>query len=219
MRTPGERAEGRRRTVAWDRVTGELVVGKRRTVLTCAPGDNECVLRTYLTLVAEQRNMSVSPRIVLRHDDIDVLAELLDLDDADLVSRLERLLQLSATDASDLHRRLRRRKFAAALGVGLLAAVPTAGAAMAEAAGAHGVGFADTASTTTSTATTMTTAATADPAPEPPAADPAPTEAAEPEVEIGWTVTYERDPDFVAPDGVDIGDAMRIERDAPPTDG
>jgi hypothetical protein len=52
---------------------------------------------------------------------------------------------------------------------------------------------------------------------EPQAADPG--SPAAPEVEIGDAVTYERDPDYVPPEGVEIGDALVIERDAPPPDG
>ncbi len=235
MRTDGTAATRAiaRRTVSWDQATSELVVGDRRTHLACPPGDNECLLRTYLSLVAEQRNVAVDRSIVLRGDDVAVLAELLDLDDAALQSRLRRLLRLSEPAAADLHHRLlRQRLTAAAVGVGLLAAVPGSQAVASEStpvtAPTAAVVVADepapvpTALTIVvpepATTAPPTTAASA----PPPVAASAPTTAApepEPDTDVGYSVRYERDPSYVPPEGVDIGDAMFIERDPPPPGG
>jgi hypothetical protein len=229
------RTEIERREVAWDAATATLTVGGRSTVVTCDPGDNECLLRTYLGLVAEQRDVTLGRGAHLRRDDVAVLAELLDLDDVDLEARLRRILHLSSRDAADLHRRLRRHRVAAAaVGVGLLATVP-AGRALAIAADGT-----QTSGTPTSVAVVevdpvspdaldhpitvtfapadvevleplVAVAETPAPAPDPePALEPEP----EGEAEVGYSVTYERDPSYVPPEGVDIGDSMLIERDA-----
>lgn len=164
-----------RRSISWNPDSRELVVGQRRAVLACGPGDNECVLRTYLSLVAEQRDVVLGRGMPLRADDVAVLAELLDLDDSALEARLQRILRLSSEEASSLRSKLLRHRLAAgAVGVGLAAAA------------SFGVAQAVAAQT-----------------------------APDSTVDIGYTVRYERDPDFVAPEGVDIGDAMVLERDAP----
>lgn len=119
--------------MSWDPESGELVVGNRRTTIPAAVVDNEQLLRTYLELVAEQRRVALTSDLVLRGDDIAVLAELLDLDDVALAGHLQRLLRLSERAAAALHRRLRRRKAAAAVGMSLLAAAPV-GAVMSVAA-------------------------------------------------------------------------------------
>jgi hypothetical protein len=224
------RTDIQRREVAFDAATGTLVVGARTVVVE--PGDNERLLRTYLGLVAEQRDVTLSKGVVLRRDDIAVLADLLDLDDEDLETRLQRILHLSAAEAADLTGRLRRHRVAvAAVGVGLLAGVPAVGTAL---AGADEADRPVTVPTPTTVAVVQVDPVAPDaldravvvevPAPvaaEQPAPGPAPQPAPEPEPEpevepeIGYSVTYERDPSFVAPDGVDIGDSMVIERELP----
>jgi hypothetical protein len=216
-----------RRQVAYDARTGTLIVGDRTTVLTCDPGDNEALLRTYLGLVAEQREVVLGRGVHLRRSDIAVLAELLDLEDADLEARLQRILRLSGTEAAALHRRLlRQRVVAAAMGVGLLASVPTIGPAGAEEDpdAAWGRPVHATLGVSHETmdrhlrivapfvADDVDKSASA-PAPAP-ATDPAPE--VEAEAEVDYSVRYERDPNFVPPEGVDIADAMIIERDPPP---
>lgn len=244
-----------RRAVAWDPTEGVLTVGERSVTLTCAPGDNECILRTYLHLVADQRDVALDRSVVLRRDDVQVLAELLDLDDVRLEQQLGAILRLSGGDAKALRRDLlRHRLTAAAVGVGLLAAVPLAGAAAADDTPAFAdpdpaiciVASPDSLDRAIEVDVEPSPAvppATADPEPLAPAApvvaelpvdavpapepvtpavaepeadpDPAPPPAPEVATEIGWTVTYERDPDFVPPEGVEIGDAMVLERDLP----
>lgn len=228
------RSDITRRQVAFDAASGTLTVGGRTTVVDCDPSDNECLLRTYLDLVADQRSVPLGRSIHLRRDDIAVLAELLDLDDDDLEARLQRILHLSEADAADLHRRLlRHRVAAAAVGVGLLAAVPV-GSVMAGAT-EHGgdddpaievqlapdrldgpvVVEADDQRDPFVPAPAAKVTPPPQPEPqvttEPPQPEPEP----EPEVSVGYSVTYERDPNFVPEEGVDIGTSMVIERDAP----
>jgi hypothetical protein len=225
MHTSGAIGSGsaERRTVSYDSTSGTLVVGARSVKVHCAPGDNECLLRTYLDLVADQRDVRLDTAVHLRRDDITVLAQLLDLDDDSLEFRLRRLLRLSEREAAALARRLRRNRVALALGLGVLTAVPTVEAlvgadqAVASPDSADAVAEAST-TTTVSTSTTAapTTVTVAVAAPEPEATVADASEPAPAPVDVGYAVRYERDPEFVPPPGVDIGDAMFIERDAPP---
>lgn len=230
-----------RRSVSWDPAVGVLTVGERSVTLTCETGDNECILRTYLHLVADQRDVALDRSVVLRRDDVLVLAELLDLDDVRLEQRLASILRLSGAEATALRRDLLRQRLTyAALGVGLVAGVPFAGAAAADDAPAPTAPATraevvevlaspdstdrpiDVAAAPTTVAVTVEATPPARAVTDPPAvAASAPTPAAPPvadppvETEIGYSVTYERDPDFVPPEGVEIGDAMVIERDLP----
>jgi hypothetical protein len=208
--------------VSYDPATATLAVGARRVVVTCDPADNECLLRTYLELVAAQRGVVVGSSVHLRRDDVLALARLLDLDDDELESRLQRLLRLSENEASALARRLRRNAVAAALGLGIITAVPaieglaTADRAVASPPPAAAVEQEATTSTTEPLPPTTVTVTVPAPVPAPETtavevSDPAPAP-----VDVGHAVRHERDPDFVAPPGVDIGDAMVIERDTPP---
>lgn len=159
--------------VAFDVEGGTLTVGEQSA--SCDNDDNDDVLRTYLQLVNEQRDIPVGTATTLRREDIAVLAELLDLEDRELEAKLITALRLSAPEASELRRQLMRQRMAfAALGLGLLSGIPLAG------------GQAQ---------------ASADPPPTPTS-----------DVEIGHAVTFERDPTFVPPPGVEIGDAMVIRR-------
>ncbi len=154
-----------------------------------------------------------------------VLAQLLDLDDDSLEIRLRRLLRLSEREAAALARRLRRNRVAARLGLGVLTAVPAVEAlvgadravASPDSAGAvaeavddddHGLDVHDGGAAPPSPSPVPA------PAPEATVADAS--EPAPAPVDVGYAVRYERDPEFVPPPGVDIGDAMFIERDAPP---
>jgi transcriptional regulator with XRE-family HTH domain len=116
-----------RRIVALDLELGLLSVGERSVVIASGEG-NESVLRQYLDLVSEQRS-NRSDSMHLRHDDLVVLAAILDLNDSDLESRLVKLVGCTPDEAFVLRRRLlRHRKVAraAALALGLLAVIPVA---------------------------------------------------------------------------------------------
>lgn len=209
-------------------------MGNRSVVLSAELGDNEQLLESYLWLVADQRAVDLDPSIVVRRDDIRVLAELLDLDDTELEQKLVKILQLSAPEAAELRRLLLRHRMAfAAAGVGLLTAVPAA-AVLAGAdeerdltrvrtieapatSAIDPVSPASPVTIETSTTTTLPPPTTSTTVPAPTTTVPPPTTAPpDPSVDIGYSVTYERDPDFVPPEGVEIGDAMVIEREPPP---
>src|ERR1700704_6466142 len=113
-----------------------LTIDGRSTVLPDSAAGNEAMLRSYLALVAEVRGTPIGSGIEVRHDDVVVLAEILDLSDADLEVHLANLLGVSAKDAAEVHRRIRRHHafaaaFAAALGsVALLSATVSGASSM-----------------------------------------------------------------------------------------
>ncbi len=115
--------------VSYDPSTGLLVVGEHQAIVERASGGdgNEVVLRTYLDLVAAARGVALGPDMPLRHDDIEILAALLDLDDGDLGARLMRMLGVDAPTARRLRGRIKRHRLvlaAASLSIGLVAAAP-----------------------------------------------------------------------------------------------
>jgi hypothetical protein len=121
-----------RREVDWNPDAGKLVVGGRIAVLD-RDVSNEAVLDTYLDLVADQRSVPRDLGITLRQDDIEVLAELLDLDDTALEADLVRLLGITAPVAIEIGKSLRRQRMqtatAALVGTGLLVGVAVLGPA------------------------------------------------------------------------------------------
>ena len=183
-------SDSARRQVTFDAASGTLTVGGRTTVVAGDLGDNERLLRIYLGLVAEQRAMPLDRAVHLRRADVATLAELLDLDHADLADDLARILRLTADEATDLHRRLLRQRLAvAAMGVGLVAAVPAAaGAAEAPAPAADSKAIVG-----------MVAAPVVEPTVE---------------VELAPAVRHERPDPATAPQepDVDIIDALTIER-------
>lgn len=89
-------------------------------------GGNEAMLGTYLTLVREQRGLRADDAVKLRHEDLAVLATVLDLDDRDLEDQLMRIMGISKPKASVLRRQLLRRRLvapAAGLAVGAVGAL------------------------------------------------------------------------------------------------
>ena len=196
-------SETARRQVTFDATSGTLTVGGRATIVTGDLGDNERLLRTYLGLVAEQRAVPIGRAVHLRRADIATLASLLDLDHVDLADDLARILQLTADEATDLHRRLLRQRLAvAAMGVGLIAAVP-AGASAAEApAPAVATAPATSKAIVTPFAAPVTVTAAA-----------VGVDDTDPEIELAPAVRHERPEPTATPEpGVDIGDALTIER-------
>jgi hypothetical protein len=189
-----------RRQVAYDASSGVLTVGGRTAVVTAELGDNERLLRTYLGLVAQQRDVVLGRAVHLRRADVTALSALLDLDDGDLEGQLANILQLSDEEAADLHRRLLRQRFAAAaIGVGIFAgasaAVPAAGAAEPKA-----VAAAEQTATVSSKAIGSPVTVHAAPL------------ASAPDVALAPAVRHEREVPPATPEGVDIGDALTIER-------
>jgi transcriptional regulator with XRE-family HTH domain len=106
------------------------VGGRTAEIVPAEDGDaNERVLDTYLNLVAEVRGVSMDRPFALRHDDIEILATLLNLDDRELDDRLARKLGVGLGAARDVRRRISRQRMvvsAASMTMGLLAMVPFA---------------------------------------------------------------------------------------------
>lgn len=208
-----------RTPVEFDPDTMTLTIGDRSTVVNHPALGNEAVLRSYLSLVADVRGTPIGSGIEIRHDDVVVLAQVLDLTDADLEKDLQRLLGVSAATAAEVGRRLRRRQAfvaaAASLTVGAVALfgaskvaaspspAPSRPAAVVATTAAP-VAEPTTTSTTAAPATTeppTTVVTTPDvpPTTQPPASD---------ETHVHPT----------GPDDVQIGDALVIERGQQPAD-
>src|SRR4051812_39041594 len=118
--------------VVWHGASRTLTVGDQTHAVPDVDGDNEELLRCYLALVREVRGLVPTERFALRQDDVEALAAILDLDDADLEARLVRMLHVSSTEAAELRRKLVARRIlgaAGALTVGLLASMPLTAAA------------------------------------------------------------------------------------------
>jgi hypothetical protein len=234
-----------RAALSFDRPNQTMTVGRRSVVMASGPEDNETILRAYLKLVSEQRGVPVGQSVLLRRRDVAVLADFLDLDDEALDRKLAAVLRLTRQEAAELRGQLLRHRVAvAAVGVGMLAAVPFAGdgAVAADAAPTHGTGTVVEASTRRdpgavevdvaldggALARMDAVVAKTPPVVVPrhewprgastaaPAMVPAPTVddavAIDDPVEIGDAARWERDPFFVPPPGVEIGDAFVIER-------
>jgi hypothetical protein len=214
--------------VEYDATARVLRVGQRQRRLPRG-ADNRAVLEGYLDLVAAQRPAPPRHRVHLRDRDIDMLAELLDLDDEALEEQLADLLDLTELEAHELGKRLRagrlRLAAAAVVGAGVLSLAPLAGSTDSSPAPPSRPVVATnhvTSEPTTPLGSDVTVAAP-EPAPPPePAA--APAAQAEPEPELGPATVIERADDGeqltyiesapapIAEDGTDIGTALVIER-------
>jgi hypothetical protein len=201
-----------RQPVVFDQASMRLSIGDKWTLVPDLTAGNEVVLRSYLALVADVRGTPIGSGIEVRHDDVVVLAEILDLSDADLELHLANLLGVSAKDAADVHRRIRRHRafavsFAAALGsVGIL--------------GAGNISAASPAPARSAVVTSLqedVTATTADPASAVIVADPT-TVPAEVPTTVATTPVTEAPVDQPSTDDVEIGDALVIERGVQPAD-
>lgn len=221
-----------RTRVSYDADTATLRLGDRTVAVVRRADDanaNSAVLRTYLGAVAASRGCLPGTPLTLRRDDIAALAEILDLDDGELETRLQRLLGLSEADAATARSRLLRRR-AASLGTVLVVGVLATGSLAAASATSS---YRDPVPTpTTSIAsepmvvvapTTTTTIALVM------TAVPGASGATDAVVPTGATGsgTAEVEPHHISPvqlpddadgDGIDIGTALVIERGTPPSD-
>ena len=77
---------------------------------TLATADNDEVLNAYVWLVRQQRSLKPGQPLLLRAEDIDVLATQLDLEDADLEARLTRITGVDHDDAVGIVRALVSRR-------------------------------------------------------------------------------------------------------------
>lgn len=210
-----------RRPMCFDPVERTLRIGDRVEVAGPALG-NDGVLQAYAALVRRARRATTDAPIAVRRSDVDLLAHALDLDDAQLTTQLARHLGVPAPHAASLGDRLRHHRVAAVtvtLAVGTLASAPLrAGAEPSPVAPLPAAAMSELAPSPATPATVAPAgeaggATVAGEAARTTAAPSAPTGAGNHiEPEIGETVVYERDPDFVPPPGVDIGDALVIER-------
>jgi hypothetical protein len=188
-----------RQPVEFDPDTMRLTIGEHSTVVSHPALGNEAVLR-----------------IEVRHDDVVVLAQVLDLTDEDLESHLARLLGVSAATAAEVGRRLRRRHAfvaaAASLTVGGLALF---GATKVAASPSPAPRPAMVVATTSSPDPTTTTSTTVAPPPTTPT-----TPASVPEAPAPTEPTASDAPHThpTGPDDVQIGDALVIVRGQQPDD-
>ena len=199
-----------RQPVEFDLDTLRLTIGEHSTIVSHPALGNEAVLRSYLSLVAEVRGTPIGSGIQIRQDDIVVLAQVLDLSDADLESDLARLLGVSSAMAAEVGRRLRRRRaFAAAAsltvgGLALLGATKVAASPAPQSPAPVPV-------VTTMPAPEMTTTVGAPEVTSTTVADLPPVTTPPP-------VTSAPHTHPTSPDDVQIGDALVIERGQQPAD-
>jgi hypothetical protein len=202
-----------RQPVEFDHETMRLTIGEHSTVVSHPALGNEAVLRSYLSLVGKVRGTPIGSGIEVRHDDVVVLAQVLDLTDADLESHLARLLGVSAATAAEVGRRLRRRHAfvatAASLTVGGLALF---GATKVAASPSPAPKPAVVVATTSSPDPTTTTSTTVAPPPTTPASVPEAPATTEP------TASDAPHTHPTGPDDVQIGDALVIVRGQQPDD-
>lgn len=195
--------------VVFDRDRMVLTIGDRSISVPDPSGGNEAVLRAYLTLVSEVRGVTIGSPVEIRHDDVVALAEMLDLEDADLERHLVELLCLSPAGAAEVHGRIRRHRALTAAatlafgGLALLGATNISSPDPSPPAPVRTAAHATVASAPAPEPSTTTTEAPA------PVASAAPVAAATPDSVI---------PPPDDPDGVEIGDALVIERGQQPDD-
>jgi transcriptional regulator with XRE-family HTH domain len=212
-----------RSPVAYHVGTGTLTVGDRTAAVVRRAGDaddNEAVLRTYVDAVARSRGCPPASGFALRRDDIVVLADLLDLDDVQLEARLVRLLGMTSAEAAVARGHLLGRRaavLAATATAGVIASFPLAAAA------SDGVSSTPPA---TASANVLVTAAPSEPASAPAApvvvvaaaAESGPNSSPPPTTAPEHTVSSVQLPNDADGDGIDIGDALVIERGNAPAD-
>jgi len=189
----------------------QLTIGDKSARVADPSLGNEAVLRSYLSLVADVRGTPIGAGIEVRQDDIAVLAEVLDLTDNELDGHLASLLGVSANEAADVHRRLRKHRAlaaAATLTVGSLALL-----------GATNVGAASPGATppaTTPGIVHMIGVTTNEPSSA--AFAPIPTAASAPTTSLTAPGAADESQSAPVDDEVQIGDALVIERGTPPDD-
>ena len=88
---------------------GQLRVAERTAALDASAPSADQVLGAYLSLVYALRNTVPGTPLVLRQDDVTVLARALRLAEPEVESRLVGLMDEPSTDVRSLHRSLRRR--------------------------------------------------------------------------------------------------------------
>jgi transcriptional regulator with XRE-family HTH domain len=112
----------RRGEVTYDPETGVMRLGAASIVLSTATRDNDGVLAAFLVLVREQRHVAPNREVAVRVDDLEALAEALDLDDDELEERLMRVVGLTRRQAAAVRAQLLRRRLTVGV-VGMLAGI------------------------------------------------------------------------------------------------
>jgi hypothetical protein len=97
------------------------------TTLPMTMRTNDDVLMAFLSLVRQERGLRPDRDVAVRTDDLDALAEALDLDDEELEERLMRVVGLTRRQAAELRAQLLRRRLTAGVvamiaGIGLVTA-------------------------------------------------------------------------------------------------
>lgn len=116
----------RRASVAYDPATGIMRMGDQAVAMPGSMLDNDSVLAAYIGLVRRQRRLRADQDVRVRQEDLEALAEALDLDDEELEERLVRVIGLSRTQAAAVRAQLLRRRLAVPM-VGMLAGLSLLG--------------------------------------------------------------------------------------------
>jgi len=116
----------RRTSVSYDPSTGIMRMGDQALALPGSMLDNDTVLGAYIGLVRRLRGLRADQDVKVRQDDLEALAEALDLDDEELEERLVRVIGISRTQAAAVRAQLLRRRLAVPM-VGMLAGISLLG--------------------------------------------------------------------------------------------
>ncbi len=100
----------RRGVLTYDADTGVMCLGTGATQLSTSRRDNDDVLHAFLGLVRQERHVGSNQEVAVRGDDLEALAEALDLDDEELEQRLMHILGLDRRQAAQVRARLLRRR-------------------------------------------------------------------------------------------------------------
>ena len=206
------------------------------TVVSVTDVHNEAVLTTYVQLVRQQRGLPAGAAFEIRHEDVDALADTLDLDDAELEARLVAIVGLPAEAAAGIRQRLlSRRRLGLPAGIvvtslGLMpgaggtdaqaAVVPPVAAVVAAPAPASALGATVGASAPASSEPAVWTTAQAPQAPQAPEDGPAAVAAAATPADIAPpTPAPERAMVAVTTPAIEIGEAVQIHNPQSPAAG
>ncbi len=116
----------RRASVSYDPSTGIMRMGDQAVALPGTMLDNDTVLGAYIGMVRRQRGLRPDQDVKVRQEDLEALAEALDLDDEELEERLVRVIGMSRTQAAAVRAQLLRRRLAVPM-VGMLAGLSLLG--------------------------------------------------------------------------------------------
>jgi hypothetical protein len=116
----------RRASVSYDPGTGIMRMGDQAVAMPGSMLDNDTVLGAYIGMVRRQRGLRADQDVKVRSEDLEALAEALDLDDEELEERLIRVIGMSRTQAAAVRAHLLRRRLAVPM-VGMLAALSLLG--------------------------------------------------------------------------------------------